>query len=69
MCIRDRSQGRTTQTVDKVEAILKKTRGIKTWVMIGGNSLLDAATASNAATMYVVYEPWEEREKQGHSQD
>jgi hydrophobic/amphiphilic exporter-1 (mainly G- bacteria), HAE1 family len=55
------SQVRTRGVVKKVEAILKKTPGIATWVMIGGNSVLDQTIASNAATFYVVYQPWEER--------
>ena len=57
------SQGRTRAAVERVETILKTTPGVKTWVQIGGNSILDQATASNAATFYVVYEPWEERAK------
>ncbi|MDB5353311.1 MAG: hydrophobe/amphiphile efflux family transporter [Planctomycetota bacterium] len=63
------SQERTKKTVAKVEAVLKKTRGVHTWVLIGGNSLLDNAVASNAATFYVVWDPWEERIKQGLSQE
>ena len=57
------SQTRTRAAVKRVESVLRKTPGIKTWVQIGGNSILDQATASNAATFYVVYEPWEERAK------
>ena len=55
------SQPRTRAVVEKVEAILKKNHGVKTWVMIGGQSLLDQTIASNAATFYVTYQPWEER--------
>ena len=63
------SQARTRVVTEKAKAILKKTPGVKTWVMIGGNSLLDAATASNAATFYVTYQPWEERSKEGNTQE
>jgi HAE1 family hydrophobic/amphiphilic exporter-1 len=55
------SQARTRAVVDKVEKILKANEGVATWVMIGGQSLLDQAVSSNAATFYVVYKPWEER--------
>ena len=55
------SQGRTRAVVAKVEEIFKKNPGIATWVLIGGNSVLDSTVASNAATFYVVYKPWEER--------
>jgi hydrophobic/amphiphilic exporter-1 (mainly G- bacteria), HAE1 family len=63
------SQARTRRVVDKVEKILASTEGVATWVMIGGNSVLDATIASNAATFYVVYKPWEERLEKGRSQD
>ncbi len=36
------SQVRTRAVVARVEEILKKTPGVKTWVQIGGNSVLDA---------------------------
>ena len=62
------AQPRTRAVVKKVEAILARTKGVKTWVQIGGNSLLDGAVASNASTMYVIWEPWEERAKAGLDQ-
>jgi HAE1 family hydrophobic/amphiphilic exporter-1 len=55
------SQGRTRAVVAKVNAILEKTPGIKGWFMNGGNSLLDQAVASNAATYYLDFEPWSAR--------
>jgi hydrophobic/amphiphilic exporter-1 (mainly G- bacteria), HAE1 family len=55
------SQSRTREVVTKVEEIFKKTPGIATWVQIGGNSVLDSTIASNAATFYVVWKPYEER--------
>jgi HAE1 family hydrophobic/amphiphilic exporter-1 len=63
------SQVRTRGVVGEVEAILKKTPGVATWVMIGGNSVLDATIASNAATFYVVWKPWEERTGHALSQE
>ena len=55
------SQPRTRAVVEKVEKIMKETPGVGGWVMIGGQSLLDQAVASNAATIYVTYKPYEER--------
>ena len=55
------SQIRTKRVVDQVEKILKETKGVGQWVMIGGQSVLDQAVASNAATMYVRWTPYEER--------
>ncbi|MHC5541486.1 efflux RND transporter permease subunit, partial [Singulisphaera rosea] len=62
------SQSRTRVVVDRIESILKKTPGVSTWVQIGGNSILDATVASNAATFYVVWKPWEERTGAGEDQ-
>ena len=38
------------------------------WITVGGLSILDGSTASNAATFFVVFKPWEERDD-GESQD
>jgi HAE1 family hydrophobic/amphiphilic exporter-1 len=55
------SQDRTRAVVNEVEEILKKTPGVGNWVMIGGQSVLDQTVASNAATFYVRWSPYEER--------
>src|SRR5687767_4659444 len=52
---------RTREVVDKLSKILKDTPGLQGWFLIGGNSLLDGATASNAATFYLSFLPFEER--------
>src|SRR5262249_12191352 len=54
------SQARTREVVGRVESILKSTPGVESWVMIGGNSVLDQTIASNAATFYVPWKPYEE---------
>ena len=59
------AQVRTRATVDRIEAILKQTPGVATWVMIGGNSVLDATIASNAATFYVIWKPSRSRRGAG----
>ena len=35
--------------------------GCRSWFLIGGQSILDQAVASNAAAMYITFTPWEER--------
>jgi HAE1 family hydrophobic/amphiphilic exporter-1 len=63
------SQVRTRHVVDKVEKILKATEGVGHWVMIGGQSVLDQTVASNAATFYVRWKPYEERPSADLSQE
>jgi hydrophobic/amphiphilic exporter-1 (mainly G- bacteria), HAE1 family len=63
------SQARTRRVVDQVEQIFKETEGIGHWVMIGGQSVLDSTVASNAATIYVRWKPYEERTTPELSQD
>ncbi len=55
---------RTRDVTKKIGAILKKTPGIEGWFLIGGNSLLDNASVSNAATYYLTFKPFSQRE--GH---
>lgn len=52
---------RTRAVVLKVNDILRNTPGVRGWFMNGGNSLLDQAAASNAATFYLDFEPFLER--------
>jgi hydrophobic/amphiphilic exporter-1 (mainly G- bacteria), HAE1 family len=64
------SQTRTRAVVDKVSAILKQTPGVQSWFLIGGQSIMDQAVASNASAMYITFTPWSERDgKKGLSQD
>jgi HAE1 family hydrophobic/amphiphilic exporter-1 len=53
---------RTREVTAKIDAIFGETPGVESWVTIGGYSLLDATVSSNAATYYVITEPWEERD-------
>ncbi len=64
------SQVRTRAVVSKVDKVLKQTPGVSGWFMIGGSSVLDGAVASNAASYYLTFTPWEERTgRPGLSQD
>ncbi len=55
------SQERTREVTQKVNAILKETPGVESWFLIGGMSLMDSSVASNAATMFMTFTPFEER--------
>jgi HAE1 family hydrophobic/amphiphilic exporter-1 len=63
------SQERTRGVTRKIDEVLRNTPGVASWVTIGGNSLLDATASSNAATFYIVMEPFEERQDETTSQD
>ena len=55
------SQPRVMAVTQEVSAILKKTKGLKAWVTIGGFSILDVANVSNIFTTFIVYEDWDKR--------
>src|SRR5581483_7866044 len=63
------SQARTTAVVTKMNDIIAHTDGVADWNTIGGYSVLDGTIASNAATFYIVFKPWEERTTAALSQD
>lgn len=55
------SQPRSREVAEKINAILKKTKGVDFWVHIGGLSILDGANVANISTTFVVYKDWKER--------
>jgi HAE1 family hydrophobic/amphiphilic exporter-1 len=55
------SQPRVMAAAQEVSAILRKTKGLKAWVTIGGFSILDAANVSNIFTTFIIYEDWDKR--------
>ena len=52
---------RTEEVIERIDGILGDTPGIEKWVSLTGYSILDGTNASNAATVFVIMEPWEER--------
>ncbi len=52
---------RTREVLAKIDAMLAETPGVRDWVSLGGFSLIDGTNASNAATLFIVTDPWEER--------
>ncbi len=63
------SQQRTREVADKIHGILSNTKGITDWFVIGGFSLMDGSAASNAATVFVAFEPWDQRKDPSLSQE
>ncbi|HRF01179.1 MAG TPA: multidrug efflux RND transporter permease subunit [Pirellulaceae bacterium] len=55
------SQERTREVTRKINEVLKETPGVEQWFLLGGMSLLDSSVKSNAATMFLSFEPFEER--------
>jgi len=52
---------RTEEVIAKLNTILQDTPGVKEWFTIGGMSLLDGSTVPNAVTIFITFEPQEER--------
>jgi hydrophobe/amphiphile efflux-1 (HAE1) family protein len=55
------SQQRTRDVIEEMNAILEVTPGVETWFALGGTSLLEGSQASNAATVFIRMDPWEDR--------
>jgi HAE1 family hydrophobic/amphiphilic exporter-1 len=55
------SQPRVREVSGQVDAMLKKTPGIASWVTMGGFSILDTANVSNIFTTFTIYEDWKKR--------
>jgi len=63
------SRERTLEVVAKIDKKLAAIEGIRDWLTIPGYSLLEGAVLSNAAAMWVIFDPWEERNGPELSQD
>jgi HAE1 family hydrophobic/amphiphilic exporter-1 len=55
------SQPRVKAVSRQVDALLKKTPGVASWVTIGGLSMLDAANVSTTFSTFAIYEKWDKR--------
>jgi HAE1 family hydrophobic/amphiphilic exporter-1 len=60
---------RTSEVVEELNRRLAGMEGISNWVSIVGFSLIDMASSSNMATLWVVFDPWEERSAPHLSQE
>ncbi|RLA21722.1 MAG: hydrophobe/amphiphile efflux-1 family RND transporter [Gammaproteobacteria bacterium] len=63
------SKERTDEVLRKIDDILKETLGVRDWISLGGFSMIDGTNASNAATVFVVMKPWEERTAENETQE
>ncbi len=63
------SKQRTDEVLQQINTILESTPGLKDWVSLGGFSMIDGTNASNAATIFVVMKPWEERTAENETQE
>jgi HAE1 family hydrophobic/amphiphilic exporter-1 len=63
------SLGRTASVVERMNNVVRNTKGVEHWFALGGFSLLDGTNTPNAATMFLTWEDWTAREKAGLSQD
>ncbi|MDD4649530.1 MAG: multidrug efflux RND transporter permease subunit [Desulfoplanes sp.] len=59
------SQKRTLDVVEILNKRLAELDGVRSWVSVPGYSLLDGAVTSNAATIWVVFDSWDERLPKG----
>ncbi len=55
------SQPRVKEVSQKVDAILRETPGVASWVTIGGFSMLDGANVTNSFSTFATYEKWDKR--------
>ncbi len=63
------SKQRTDEVLTHIDSILKTTPGLQDWISLGGFSMIDGTNSSNAATIFVVMKPWEERTAENETQD
>jgi HAE1 family hydrophobic/amphiphilic exporter-1 len=55
------SQQRTMEVIKRLDTMFAAEPGIANWSVLGGLSLLDGTSAPNAATVFIIFKPWEER--------
>jgi HAE1 family hydrophobic/amphiphilic exporter-1 len=55
------AQHRTDNVLQRIEKIAQDTPGIANVIAITGYSIIDQAIASNAGTVFVIFEPWDAR--------
>jgi HAE1 family hydrophobic/amphiphilic exporter-1 len=55
------SQPRVREVSNKVDAILRKTPGVASWVTIGGFSMLDNANVPTTFSTFAIYDKWNKR--------
>lgn len=59
------SMNRTTEISAQLDEIYGTVEGVKTWMTVEGFSIMDGTTAPNRATIFVIFDDWDERTKKG----
>ncbi len=59
------SLDRTRGVAERINEVMRTNPGVRNWFVLGGFSLVDGTNASNAATSFVIFDDWSERERQG----
>lgn len=60
---------RTKSVVKQINETIKGIPGIANWISVPGFSLLDGTMASNGAAIWIIFDPWEERQTPELQQD
>ncbi len=55
------SRSRTRAVTDEIDTIVGQTPGVRSYIQIGGYSLIDGVANPNVASYIITLEPWEER--------
>lgn len=63
------SQQRNREVMKRVDEIMRKTEGVRDWFTIGGLSLVEGSSAPNSSTLFLTFDPPEERIEKGITQE
>ncbi|HEX6984794.1 MAG TPA: efflux RND transporter permease subunit, partial [Planctomycetaceae bacterium] len=63
------SQERNDAVMAEIDRIMAETPGVSDWFTIGGLSLVEGSSAPNSSTLFMTFDPWEERYAKGLTQE
>ena len=61
------SQERTHAVMREMDKMLADTPGVSDWISIGGLSIIDQSSSPSAGTMFITFDPWDERYPKGQT--
>lgn len=59
------SMNRTDEISTLLDSVYSHVDGVKTWMTVEGFSIMDGTTAPNRATIFVIFDDWDERTEKG----
>lgn len=62
------SRERTREVADQIDGMLAETEGVRSYIQIGGYSLIDGVANPNVASYIITLDPWDERTGPGMHQ-